>query len=390
MLLVFPVALAGELDEFLSVSPAVPVTVHCGGDYTLYAYTKNGGIDAILVVQGGEPVFDFDSYRRVVAAYLYKEHVSKSADNVKLLNPSAVPTFAQLRSKLVDEAYDLSVARNYAQKCFPDFVSQIDTMDSLRGSIVSELNTFISELGSESQKLVDYMKSGDVRCDFKVNTGVYDELSRIVNDLTTLESYSKQLRANIAVADTNCTPDVVQAITSALKTPYTTDQLQFFVTSAATEKAIFSYAPSDDEIRALLRRTIQTYWKTLYEQEMQKPVHSSFGDMPLKDAASYILNSNVPWADEQGVKDVQSKMDEIANYVSNAEFDKAYSSAKDLYRIVGAVFKSGIRQEQSGGVPGWVYAVLAVIVGLILWKKLGGRGGDETDEDSDVYGYDYA
>ena len=389
LLLILPLALAAELDDFLSANPSVPVNVDCGGTYTLYPYSRNGALDYILVVQNDQPVFDFQTYRRVVSAYLYKEHIASSADNIRLLNPSAVPTFSSLLSKMKDEEYDISVARSVAENCFPQFVSQIDTMDSVRSQIVSQLDSFVERLGSSSRDLVSYMKSPDVRCDFSADVGVYDQFSSIVDLLSTYESYSKQLRANIAVTETNCSPDVIQSAVDALKPPYSSDQLQYFTSSAAAEKEIFLYSPSDEEIRTLLRRTITEYWRTLYEEKMNEQIQTDFGVFTLRDAVKYILGSNVPWRRKELVKTLSTSYSRITSLAANGNYEEAYQRAEELRKTVETIFNGGVAVKESGGIPTWAYAAVIIIGGIILWKVLGGRGGNEEGEE-DTYDYDYA
>ncbi len=389
LLIVLPLAFAGELEDFLSAKPAVSVRVDCGSTYLLYPYSRNGALEYVLVTQGDKPVFDFQTYRRVVSAYLYKEHIASSADNIRLLNPSAVPTFSSLLSKMKDEEYDISVARSIAERCFPQFVSQIDTMDSVRTQVVSQLDDFISRLSSSAQGLVEYMKSPGVRCDFNVDAGIYDEFLSIVDVLSTYESYSKQLRADIAVTETNCSPDVVQSAVDAIKPPYSSDSLQYFTTSAAAEKEIFLYSPTDDEIRALLQRTMTEYWKTLYEQKLSERIRTDFGDFSLRDAVQYILTANVPWRREDLVNTVSDAYSEILALAADGKYKEAYLRASELRDTVKRIFDAGVSVKGQGGIPSWAYAAVIILGGVILWKVVGGRGGNEESEE-DIYDYDYA
>jgi len=390
LLLFVPLALAAELDDFLSARPAVPVTVECQQTYMLYAYRSNGAIDYVIVARGGEPVFDFKTYRQAVSAYLYKEHLSRFAGDVRLLTPSAVPAFSQLLSRLRDEEYELSVARKYSEECFPQFVSQIDTLESVRGKLVEEGRNFISVLSSEAERLVEYLKSHSVSCGFTVNTDIYDDLTSIVELMNTYESYSKQLRASIATAETNCTPHIVQAITSSLKPPFSSEQLQYFITSSATEREVFSYRPSDEEVRALLQKSMREYWKTLYEERMKEPVETPFGSFPLQEAVQYILSANVPWEREDMVRLLRGKYDEVVRLAASGEYEEAYKGASDLRTLVVRIFRAGVKTKEGLEVPAWAYGVVIILAGVILWKRLGRRGGDEEEPDDLDYGYDYA
>jgi len=388
MVLLLPLALGAELDDFLAANPAVPVTVSCGAEYHLYPYTRNGALDYVLVVRGDEPVFDYETYRRVVSAYLYKEHLRSVADSIRLLTPSAVPTFSALLSKMKDEEYDISVARSVVNQCFPGFAPQLDTLDSLRGQIVASLERFVQRLGKEAQDLVTYLRTPEVWCDYKVDVSVYDDFGDIVEALQTYESYSKQLRANMATAETNCNPDVVQSAIDALKPPYSSDQLQYFTTAAATEKELLAYQPTDDEIRALLQRTIKEYWKTLYEAQMNDRIHTDFGVFTLSDAVQFILSSPVSWRRADLVDRLEQAYNETISLAADGKYEEAYKRAKELRKTVEAIFRAGVAPREKGGIPPWVYAAVIIAVGIILWKMFGGRGGDEVEDDT--YTYDYA
>ncbi|MDN5367079.1 MAG: hypothetical protein PWQ11_490 [Candidatus Diapherotrites archaeon] len=390
ILLILPLAMASELDDFLSVHPAVPVTVNCGDTYKVYPYFSGDALDYALVVKDGEPVFDFDQYRDVISAYLYKEHVKSAADEIRLLSPSSVPTFSSLLSKMQDEEYDLSVARNHAEECFPQFVSRIDTMETVRQSLVSDLETFVEKLGKEAQALVDYLKSPGAECGFSLDLSVYDDVASIVEGLTTYESYSKQIRADIAITETNCTPDVVQAISSALKPPFTSDQLQYFQTSAATEKEILSYRPTDDEIRALLQKTIKNYWKTLYENAMKSEVKSDLGVFSLEDAIKFVLSAGYDWREKGSVSALQEKYSEVLSLAAKGDYERAYAESKNLRELVEDVLKGGVVKEEGFRIPEWAYGIVLLLGVVILWKMLGGRGGNEEVDEGFDYSYDLA
>ena len=385
-----PLVFAGELDEFLSVNPVVPVTVHCGQAYQVYVYRDNGAVDYALVSRGSEPVFTYSVYKKVLQAYLYKEHLAKSAGDIRILTPSAAPAFSQLLSKMKDEEYELSVAKTYIQKCFPELTAQVDTMDALRDEIVQRLRGFVSALSQEADRLVKYLKSKSVSCDFNINMGIYDDLETVIDLLRTYESYSAQLRASIAVKETNCGPDFVQAATSALKPPFSADQLQYFATSSATERELLSYIPGDQEIRALLQKSLKMYWKTLYEKKLDEPFETAFGRSSLRDAVQYIITSNVRWKKQDLVNLLRERYDEAVSLAVEGRYREAYETAANLQELVEEIFAAGVEEKRGFEVPVWAYGLVIITAGIIVWKWLGGRGGDGEEQDDDTaYGYDY-
>ena len=390
ILLIAPIACAAGLDDFLSAKPAIPTPVECDQRYQIYAYRDNGVIDYVIVAKGNEPVFSFDKYKQVLLAYLYKEHLSRSVGDIHILTPSAVPAFSQLLSKLKDEEYELSVARTYVERCFPELLSQIDTMEAVREKLVGDIGNFTSALSQEADRLVGYLKSKSASCGFTVNTKIYDDLNSIVDLLNTYESYSKQIRASIAVTDTNCTPDFVQAANSALKPPFSSDQLQYFIASSAAEREIFSYQPGDEEVRALLQKSIREYWRVLYEERLNEAVETPFGSFTLREAIQYILSANVPWSREDYINLLRKKYDEAMRLAASGEYRKAYDVASDLRSLVDDIFEAGIEDEGGFEIPLWAYGVVILMAGAILWKLFGGRGGGEEELDDDGYDYDYA
>lgn len=385
-----PLVFAGELDEFLSIKPVVPVTVECGQAYQVYVYWDNGAVDCALVSRGSEPVFTYSVYKKVLQAYLYKEHLMKSAEDIRILTPQATPAFSSLLSKMEDEEYEISIAKTYVQKCFPELSPQIDTLDALRDEIVRRLSEFVSALHQEADRLVEYLKSKSASCEFNVNTGIYDDLETIADLLRTYESYSAQIRASIAVEETNCGPAFVQAALSALKPPFSTDELKYFTTSSATERELLSYVPGDREIRALLQKSLKTYWRTLYEKKLDEPVETAFGRSSLRDAVQYIITSNVRWKRQDLVNTLRERYDEAMHLAVEGRYREAYETVANLQELVKEILESGVEEKRGLDVPAWAYGLVIITAGIIVWKWMGGRGGDEKGQDNDdIYGYDY-
>jgi hypothetical protein len=97
----------------------------------------------------------------------------------------------------------------------------------------------------------------------------------------------------------------------------------------------------------------------------------------------------VPWRRKELVKTLSSSYSQITSLAADGNYEEAYQRAEELRKTVETIFNGGVAVKEGGGIPTWAYAAVIIIGGIILWKVLGGRGGNEEGEE-DIYDYDYA
>ncbi len=394
-LFVLPFAFAsgGDLNVFLQIHPGSPITVHCGNaTFNAYVYSSGGSVTAMILYGKSGPIFSPKIYFPAAHALLYKMDISKKFANVRILRTDVAASLQSLATVLANEEYSYALARKSLQKCAPQYVSNVDSLDALRKKSIQDILRVAPVLQREAKSLASYVDNeGVVDCNFSVNTSIYQGVKQIWSDLSKLNAYSQKTMAGIQLADTNCDVQTVKGILDLLKPPYNLDQLEFLNSGADAEAEMFADTVSQSDVQALFKASETLYWKTLYMWLLSAPIHTAQGDVTIAGAMALLDNPAVRWKLESYVSEAKTAYSNAVSDASSGDYGNAYIELEQAREYVKKVLDAGIAESGNESYRRtYVYAgaaAVALLVLLIYLRKRG--GGDENNEDGlDYYSYD--
>ncbi|MDN5358918.1 MAG: hypothetical protein PWP76_761, partial [Candidatus Diapherotrites archaeon] len=123
---------------------------------------------------------------------------------------------------------------------------------------------------------------------------------------------------------------------------------------------------------------------------MKSEVKSDLGVFSLEDAIKFVLSAGYDWREKGSVSALQEKYSEVLSLAAEGDYERAYAESKNLRELVEDVLKGGVVKEEGFRIPEWAYGIVLLLGVVILWKMLGGRGGNEEVDEGFDYSYDLA